>query len=233
VQRLTAEVVGTAVFVLFLVGAIIATGGDAFVAAITVLFVNAVAAWIFGGHFNPWLTLATAIRGGLDWTGALAIIAAQLAGAIIGALLIWAVLGTKAVNAGMGVTHLPPSANVLVAGLAEALAVFVACCALFALADNANLGGIGVGMALAAGVLLIAPVSGASINFARSFGPEVVNLFAAPAADWTGFAGLWVYLVSGIVGAALAALAYPLWRPGAPPTQIVPGRQRSRTTVTG
>jgi glycerol uptake facilitator-like aquaporin len=234
VQRLIAEVVGTAMFVLFAVGAAISNRGQVFVGAIALILVNAVAVWIFGGHFNPWLTLASAIKGALDWAGAVIIIAAQLIGATIGALLIWAVLGSPAVDAGLGTTRLPPGAleagakGYVVPIIAEALAVFLVCCVLFALAGSNSLG-LGIGMALAAGVLLIAPVTGASINFARSFGPEVVMLFAAPSPDWASFGRLWVYLVAGVLGAALAALVYPYWRPDTPLTRVAPARARTTT----
>ncbi|WP_162907356.1 MIP/aquaporin family protein [Allorhizocola rhizosphaerae] len=212
------EAIGTALLVFFIVGAVI-TSPDTLVAAIAVFVTIPVLFWIFGGHFNPWITLASAIRGVLDWLGALAIIVAQLVGGVVGALLVWAVLGGDGVSRSLGVTR--PAADLsgvqfAAPLIAEALGVFLLCCVVFGLADGPGLAlGLGQGMALAAGTLAIAAVSAASLNFARSFGPEVVMLFAGEAVDWAGFGKLWVYAVSGILGAALAGLLFPLWRPAA------------------
>jgi len=215
--RLAAEVIGTAMLVFFGVSSLVTSGGQAFIGAIAFLVTAAVAVWVFGGHFNPWITLAVAIRGSLDWLGGLVIIVAQLVGGIIGALFVWAVLGAKGVNDGLGVTRLSPDVTnaggkgYIMAILAEALAVFLLCCVFFSAGANS---GIGMGLAYAAGTLAIFAVTAASMNFARSLGPDVVMLFAADSPDWEGFGRLWVYAVSGALGAALAALLYPLWRPG-------------------
>jgi glycerol uptake facilitator-like aquaporin len=96
--------------------------------------------------------------------------------------------------------------------LAEALAVFLLCCVVLATGDGPY-AGIGMGLAYAAGTLAIFAVTGASLNFARSLGPEVVMLFAGEKADWESFGRLGVYAAGGILGAALAGLLYPLWRP--------------------
>lgn len=209
--RLTAEVIGTAMLVFFGVAGLLNSGGQAFVGAVAFLVTAAVAVWVFGGHFNPWITLAVAIRGSLDWLGAIVIIVAQLVGGIIGALFVWAVLGAKGVNDGLGVTRVAPDTGVVVPILAEALAVFLLCCVFLSAGSNA---GIGMGLAYAAGTMAIYAITAASMNFARSLGPDVVMLFAGDSPDWEGLAGLWVYAVSGVLGAVLAALLYPLWRPG-------------------
>jgi glycerol uptake facilitator-like aquaporin len=215
--RLAAEVIGTAMLVFFGVASLLNGGGQAFVAAVAFLVTAAVAVWIFGGHFNPWITLAVAIRGSLDWLGAIVIVVAQLVGGIIGALFVWAVLGAKGVNDGLGVTRLSPDLTTagvrgyIVAILAETIAVFLLCCVFFSAGANS---GIGMGLAYAAGTLAIFAITAASMNFARSLGPDVVMLFAGDTPDWEGMRNLWVYAVSGILGAALAALLYPLWKPG-------------------
>ena len=220
-QRLTAEAIGTAMLVFFAVGSLITAGGQAFVGAIALLVTAAVVFWIFGGHFNPWITLATAIRGTLDWLGAAAIIVAQLLGGIVGALLLWAVLGSRGAASGLGVTRLAPDIadtggrGLIGAILAETLAVFLLCCVVFALTGNGTGGnvGIGMGLAYAAGTLAIFVITAASMNFARTLGTEVVLLVAGETPDWPGFGKIWVYAVSGLLGAALAGLLYPLWRP--------------------
>ena len=215
--RLAAEVIGTAMLVFFGVASLLNSGGQTFVAAVAFLVTAAVAVWIFGGHFNPWITLAVAIRGSLDWLGAMVTIVAQLVGGVIGALFVWAVLGARGVNDGLGATRLSPDVTTsgtkgyIVAILAETLAVFLLCCVYFSAGANT---GIGTGLAYAAGTLAIFAITMASMNFARSLGPDVVMLFAGDSPDGEGLRNLWVYAVSGALGAVLAALLYPLWRPG-------------------
>lgn len=215
VPRLTGEALGTAMLVFFAVSGLI-TGGGIFVGAIALLVTAAVVFWIFGGHFNPWITLANAIRGSVGWVAAGLIMIAQLLGGILGALLLWAVHGARGVGDNLGATRVTvaETQGYITPILAETLAVFLLCCVVFALADGHNLG-IGMGLAYAAGTMAIFVVTMASMNLARSLGPEVVLLFAGETADWDSFGKLWVYAVSGVLGAALAGLLYPLWRPSA------------------
>src|SRR5829696_6923225 len=111
IPRLTGELIGTALLVFFGVGALLTSGGQGFVGAVALLATVTVAYWIFGGHFNPWITLATAIRGTLDWAAAAAIILAQILGGIVGAILMWAVFRDKGVASGLGVTRLAEEAS--------------------------------------------------------------------------------------------------------------------------
>src|SRR5688500_18934910 len=97
VPRLAAELIGTALLVFFGVGALLTSGGQGFVGAIALLVTVSAAYLIFGGHFNPWITLATAVRGTLDWATAGAIIVAQLLGGIVGAVLMWGVFRDQGV----------------------------------------------------------------------------------------------------------------------------------------
>jgi glycerol uptake facilitator-like aquaporin len=222
--RLTGEVIGTAMLVFFGVSGLVTSGGQAFFGAVSFLVTAAVVYWIFGGHFNPWITLATAIKGSLDWLGALAIIIAQLIGGIIGGLLLWAVLGSKGVANNLGVTRLSPDVTsmgnkgYISAALAETLAVFVLCCVVFALAGNA-MTGIGMGLAYAAGTMAIFVITAASLNFARTLGPYVVMLLADDKAQLPDVKQMLTYLLSGLLGAALAGLLYPVWRPEATPVK--------------
>jgi len=214
--RLTGEILGTAMLVFFAVGALLTSGGQGFVGAIALLVTTVAVAWIFGGHFNPWITLATAIRGTVGWLSAIVIIVAQLAGGILGAVLMWAVFGEKGVEGGLGVTRLAPEASegrgLIAAILAETFAVFLLACVVFAVGETDRLGAA-MGLAYASGTLAIFVLTGASMNLARTVGPEVVMLFAGKETDWQTVSQLWVYAVSGVLGAALAGLLYPLWRP--------------------
>jgi glycerol uptake facilitator protein len=215
--RLTAELLGTAMLVFFGVGALVASNGQGFVGATALLAATIVISWIFGGHFNPWITLAAAIRGTVDWLGAMLIIVAQLAGGVLGALLMWAIYSGDGISHGLGVTRLTPEASsgagLIAAIVAETLAVFLLACVVFAVGEGRKLG-VAMGLSYAVGTLAIFTITAASMNFARTLGPEVVLIMAVGQdTDWESVSQIWVYAVSGVLGAALAGLLYPLWRP--------------------
>ena len=172
------------------------------VAAI-ILFMGAVS----GAHLNPAVTLAFAIRGDFPWKRVPAYLVAEFVGASLGALLLWGMLG-KFGPAGLtlpghGVTNLTAflTEMVLTAGLVSVI---------LGTASGAQqlgpLSAIGVGSYIALAGLWAAPVSGASMNPARSLGPALVF------ADWTSW---WVYLAGPIAGGAIAVgIAYVLRGPG-------------------
>jgi glycerol uptake facilitator-like aquaporin len=217
IHRLTGELIGTALLVFFGVGALLTSGGQGYVAAVALLVTVTVAYWIFGGHFNPWITFATAIRGTLDWVTAGVIILAQLLGGVVGALLMWGVFGDRGVASGLGVTRLADEPTTVqgisAAIIAETLAVFLLVCVVFAVGETDRLG-VAMGLAYAAGTLAIFVVTAASMNLARTLGPELVQLLAIKLdgtriVNWSALSTMWVYVVSGVLGATLAALFYP------------------------
>lgn len=212
-SRLTGELLGTAILVFLGVGTLLTSGGSVLTAAVAWMIGVAVASWIFGGHFNPWLTVAAAARGSVDWIGGAVIIVAQLVGGFVGGLLLWLVYGSGGVAAGLGANRLSATANsgkgLIAAIAAETIAVFVLASVALALGVGER-AGIGVGLALAGGTLAIFAVTSASINFARTLGPELTLLVAGGNADWSK---IWVYLVSGALGAVLAGVLFPMWRP--------------------
>ncbi len=208
--RVIGELLGTALLVCFSVSALFATR-DTLATAIAVLCTTVLLSWIFAGsHFNPWVTIATAIRGTTGWASAGIIVAAQLAGGILGGLLVLGVFSNGAMR-GLGTTRLAAEAStgtgLIAALLAETLVIFVLACVVFA-QEKSNLLGVGMGLAYAAGTLAISDVTGASMNFARTLGPEVALTFADGFTEWPQ---IWVYAVAGVLGAALAGLLYPLW----------------------
>jgi glycerol uptake facilitator-like aquaporin len=209
-SRLWAEVLGTAVLVFFGVGALVVAKPNAAIAAAGIFVAAALAAWIFGGHFNPWITIGSAVRGSTSWSVVPVLILAQLVGGFAGALGLWAIYGQVGINAGLGANHLAEAASSgkgLVAALvAEAVAVFVLCLVVFAAGDS-DRGPVATAMAYAAGTLTIFVVTGASLNFARTLGPELTLAIGGGKADWSN---IWVYLVGPLIGAVLAGLAYTM-----------------------
>jgi aquaporin Z len=205
-RRLFAEVLGTFFLVLVAVGADMVSarfGGQAvpysarvvapglMVMAI-ILFMGAVS----GAHLNPAVSIAFALRRDFPWKRVPMYITAQFAGAVLATLLLWAILGKQG-SAGLTLPGHGISAGaalvweiVLTTGLVSVIQ---------GTASGAQqlgaLAAIGVGGYIALAGLWGSPVSGASMNPARSLGPALVLN------DWSSW---WAYLVGPIAGGAIA-----------------------------
>jgi aquaporin Z len=210
---LVAELIGT--FALILIGAgagALGIGGLVGVALAHGLVIVAFAyayGHISGTHLNPAVTLGVWLAGKIAPGRALAYMAVQLAGGIAGALALCWLLGGN--ETGLGATRL---AHGLVVGtvtidVTPAAGVVLEAILTFFLVNtimNAGisgkatpLDGLAVGFTLVFAILMGGPLTGASLNPARSLGPAIA----------TGdFTDLWVYFVGPALGAALAALLY-------------------------
>jgi glycerol uptake facilitator protein len=227
-QRALAEVFGTAALVLVGPGSVIATltlAGKAVPAvteadllAISFAFGFIITALVYaigkvsGCHINPAVTFALAVTKRFPWKELPVYWIAQFLGAIIGAFAIWGVFGQNAVTFGMGQTHFAADATTsyfMQAALAEALGTGLLIFAILGIVDSKSptqLAGIVIGGAVVGIILIFGPVTGASLNPARAFGPELVQAIAGGSTFWTQY--LPVYLIPGLVGAAGAALLY-------------------------
>lgn len=215
--RLGAEALGTLLLVFFGGGALLTAAGGFFGGVMGFTLALAIAVWVFGpvsgGHFNPWITLAVAVRGWMGWADAARYAGAQIVGGVLGALFLWAVYGSDGVTAGLGATRLSPragtGAGLISALLAEGIATFVLVCAFFALTTEdrpaRKIRGIGLGLTFGLGMLSIGAVTGGSMNLARTLGPELVLTLAGGATAW---GDIWVYLLGPAAGAAAAAIVY-------------------------
>jgi MIP family channel proteins len=156
-----------------------------------------------GAHINPSVTIAFTLTRHFPARDALAYIAAQLAGATTGALVLLAVWTTKPAHLGATVPTVASGSAFVYEAVLTALLMFV----IVAVATDTRAVGAGAAIAIGATIALDAlfggAVTGASMNPARSFGPALVS------GTWTDF---WVYVAGPIVGATLGALAYQLIR---------------------
>jgi len=156
------------------------------------LFMGAVG----GAHLNPAVSLGFALRRDFPWRRVPGYIAAQLVGATVACLLLRAMFG----NVGqLGATVPGPGISTLQAAVIEALLTFGLLSTILGTASGAQnvgtLSAIAVGAYIALAGLWASPISGASMNPARSFGPALVG------GTWTSF---WAYVVGPLVGALLA-----------------------------
>ena len=172
----------------------------------------AMTASLSGGHVNPAVTFAAVITRRMKLAPGLIYIVAQLIGAVLGALLLEVVL-VNAVEGGLG-SHGGPSAlvdGVAAAVVVEAILTFVLVFVVFSTAmdPKRGLGHVAplfIGLAILIDHFVGVPLTGASMNPARSFGPALVS------GNWLGDGLDWVaiYVVGPLIGAALAGVVYML-----------------------
>ncbi|MFG3442090.1 MIP/aquaporin family protein [Nonomuraea sp. NPDC047897] len=234
-QKLLAETLGTAVLVFIGVGSVPAAaiiGGDApFTMAqlgmISLAFATAVIAMVYaighvsGCHINPAITVALAATRNLPWRLVPGYIAAQVVGAVLGSLAIVGVLGTEAVDAGLGIAAYGEGVGAGQAFFAEAVGTFILALVVFGAIDRRAVGGfagLAIGLAVFAIIIPVAPVTGSSINPARTLGPMLTGELFGGTVHWTQ---LPVYLVAELVGAVVAGVVYSALkaRPAAAPSQ--------------
>jgi len=221
-RRLMAEGVGTGILVLFGAGSVVAalTLGDgqldyAGLGMIAIAFglVVALAIYAFGetsgAHINPAVTISLAAVGRFPWKEVPAYTGAQAAGALLGAALIVAAFGGDAVDLGTGATTIADGTNYFQAIVAEAIGTYLLLLAIMALAVDrrapAGWAGFMIGLAVVAAILLIAPLTGGSLNPARTFGPLLVNTFGGGDTAW---GDLPAYMIGPVAGGIAAAVSY-------------------------
>jgi MIP family channel proteins len=214
IKAAVAELIGT--FTLVLIGAGAATQmehgglvGVAFAHGLALMVI--VYAWgsISGAHVNPAVTFGIAVAGRMDWTKAVSYWVAQFLGALAAAYLLQWIVGH---GTGLGATVgslTPKGGDEGVAG-ASALKVIVVegvltMFLLFAVfasgvhGRNGNMAGIAIGLVLTMDILLAGPLTGGSMNPARTLGPAVAN---------GEVHYVWMYFVGPLAGGAIGALLY-------------------------
>ena len=202
-RRLFSELLGTFMLVLVAAGGGIlhAKGQISLAAAVVapglmvlaiILFMGAVS----GAHLNPAVSLAFAVRGDFRWRRVPGYIIVQLVGATLACLFLLAVFGNVE---HLGATLPGPGYHNWQAFLMEIALTAGLLSVILGTASGAQnvgrIGALGVGGYIALAGLWAAPVSGASMNPARSFGPALVS------GDWTAY---WVYVAGPLIGAAIA-----------------------------
>lgn len=215
VRRGVAEFIGTFTLIFIGGGAGIVSGND----IVAVALANGLAIGIMvsnlghisGGHFNPSITLAffatrriTALLAAVYW-------AAQLGGAIVAAAILRGLFAHDPFLASV------PHAGGFGAGkgfVLEIILTFLLVLAVWATAVDPrgafkSIAGLAIGLTISVDVLMGGPLTGAAMNPARAFGPELVGNFWGEG---------WIYWLGPIVGALIAAFVYDYLylRPAAP-----------------
>ena len=184
-------------------GGVLGTVGIAVAFGLVIMAMIYATGHLSGAHINPAVTIAFTLTRHFPKGDAFASIAAQLIGAAAAAfVLLWA---WPAAPADLGATV--PTIEAGKALVYETLMTAVLMFVIISVATDARAVGAGAAIAIGGTVALAAifggPLTGASMNPARSFGPALAS------GTWTDF---WIYLVGPVVGAALGAFAYQLVR---------------------
>jgi MIP family channel proteins len=210
VKSLLAEAIGTFALVFAGCGAIVVdakTGalghlGIAITFGLVIMVMIYALGHISGAHFNPAVTLAFAVTRHFPWTRALAYWSAQVAGGLAGAGLVAASLGSHAHD---GATL--PSGSQGQGFVWELVLTFLLMLVIMAVATDTRAVGeaaaIAIGGTVGLDALFGGPVTGASMNPARSLAPALVS---------GDLHALWLYLVAPPAGAALAGAMYQYLR---------------------
>jgi aquaporin Z len=162
---------------------------------------------VSGAHLNPGVSVGFALRNDFPWSRIPGYVVAQLAGAILAA---WFLQSVTHVSAFYGGTYAAPSYTAVDAFWIEAVLTFGLVSVILGTASGAQnvglFGAIGVGAYIALAGLWASPISGASMNTARTFGPDLI------AGKFTDF---WAYVFGPLCGTIVAAgAAWVLRGPG-------------------
>ena len=215
-RRLFSEVLGTFFLVLVAAGGgmmnqafdgVIGRGAAVVAPGLMVLGIILFMGKISGAHLNPAVSLAFALRRDFPWWRVPGYIVAQLGGATLAALFLHAVIN---VSAKYGSNYPASGYSSLAAFWMELILTVGLVSVILGTASGAQnvgiVGAFGVGSYIALAGLWGSPISGASMNPARTFGPDLVG---------TTFTDYWVYVAGPIAGAVIAVvIAFVLRGPG-------------------
>ena len=213
-QKYLAELIGTAVLVFVGCSSIVIGGfGGAFpmgMVGIGITFGMAVTAMAYtigpvsGCHINPAVTAAVWAAGRMNNQDAIGYIVAQLIGGIIGALVLFIILKGRTAGYNVGTQGLGQNGwqayTIWAAVIAEFVATLIFTLVILAVTGPKGatpIAGLVIGLTLMIMHFAFIPVSGASLNGARSLGPAVF-------VGGTALAQVWMYLVVPTLAGALA-----------------------------
>jgi len=215
-QKLTAEFIGTFALVFFGEGAICADQflhgagslglfGIALAHGLAIAIMVSALGHISGGHFNPAVTIGFWVTKRVSTLDVALYWIAQLAGAVVAAFVLKAVIPEETWRAvALGTPELVRDFSRLSGIVLEAVTTFFLVLVVFATAVDdkgtfRSIAGFGIGLTITLGIMVAGPFTGAALNPARAFGP------ALAANHW---ASQGVYWVGPLAGGFLAGLLY-------------------------
>ena len=213
-KKYLAECIGTMILVFMGCGSAVLLGCDAAGGHLAVALAFGLAivatAYVIGGvsgcHINPAVSLAMWLRKKLDTKDFIGYVVAQIAGAVIGAALLKLLtgFGVQDLTGALGSNGVAGAGGIVGALVVEVILTFIFIFTIIGVTSDeskGNVAGIVIGLTLAFVHIVGIPLTGTSVNPARSIGPA---LFAGGEA----LKQVWVFIVGPLVGSALAVLAH-------------------------
>src|SRR6202050_4574225 len=206
-RRLFSELLGTFFLVLVAAGGgmmghafpgVISRTAAVVAPALSVMTIILFMGKVSGAHLNPAVSIAFALRRDFPWWRVPGYVVVQLAGATLAALFLRSVINVSAMYGSNYPAH--GHSNIAAFWMELILTMGLVSVILGTASGAQNIGVIGafgVGGYIALAGLWGSPISGASMNPARTFGPDLVS---------TTFTGYWVYIAGPIAGAVLAVI---------------------------
>jgi MIP family channel proteins len=158
---------------------------------------------ISGAHINPAVTIAMFVTRKINATDSISYIIAQMSGAIIASLLILSIFPNAVADVNLGATSLASEISNTSGTIIEATLTFILVFTIFGSSVDKRapngFAGFAIGTAVLLAILIGGPITGASMNPARSFGPALASGY------WTNQA---VYWIGPIIGGTAAAILY-------------------------
>ena len=200
---------GSAVFAGSAAGAVsagVGTLGVAFAFGLSVVAMAYAIGGISGCHNNNAITLGVLMSGRMIWKDAAMYMVFQVIGAVIGSAILYALVSTGA-HGGPTATGSNGFADgmMLQAFIAEAVFTFIFVLVVLGSTDSekgaGNLAGLAIGLTLVLVHIVCIPVTGTSVNPARSIGPALFQ-------GGEALSQLWLFIVAPFVGAALSAVVW-------------------------
>jgi len=203
---------GSAVFAGHAVGAVGAGGvgtlGVAFAFGLSVVAMAYTIGGISGCHINPAITMGVAVAGRMSWKDAVMYWIFQIIGAVIASAVIYlliSVLGGHAGPTATGANSVHEGFTLTGGFLAELVFTFIFVLVVLGTTDAkkgaGNFAGLAIGLSLVLIHIVCIPITGTSVNPARSIGPA---LFEGGAA----LSQLWLFIIAPLLGGAIAALVW-------------------------
>ncbi|MDD3337435.1 MAG: MIP family channel protein [Lachnospiraceae bacterium] len=226
-KKYVAEFIGTLVLTLFGCGSAAISGGiggELGILGIAMAFGLSIVAMAYaigdvsGCHINPAVSLGVFLNGGISAKDFVGYIVSQLLGGIAGAAILLCFISSSAgldvATTGLGANGFGEASfarlNMGGAVLVEVVLTFVFVLTILgvtAKAKTATVAGLVIGLTLAFVHILGIPLTGTSVNPARSIGPAIMLAFTG---NTTPLSQVWVFIVAPLVGAALAAFVYKM-----------------------
>ncbi|KAK1553958.1 hypothetical protein Q3G72_005826 [Acer saccharum] len=222
-QKIVAELIGTYIFIFVGCGSALVDQvqkltivGIALVWGLALMAMIYAVGHVSGAHFNPAVTIAFTAARKLPWKQSPTYVLAQLLGATLACLTLKVLFHDKE-NIHLITTQYSDATTDLEAIAWEFIMTFILMFTICGVATDhracKDFAGVAIGVTLLFNVMISGPITGASMNPARSIGPAVVSGV---------YKNLWVYIVAPIIGAMAAALVYRILRVPKPEMPEIP-----------